>query len=911
MLLTEHRRRVYLLFVLCANVIPVAAFAQRGQDAGLVGTIRDGTGAVLTEVTVTVSSAQLIGQPRTAATDGEGKYRFPFLPPGIYDIIAEHAGFKSGRRASVSLVPSLTFTVDFQLDIASVEETVRVEAPPPPAIDVHTSSSSVLIDRQLLENLPLSRTVSDLVNLVPGVVRDVGFGGTAFANPLLLDGTSGNEPGFGTPTVHPNLNWIDELQVASLGADARFGEYTGAQANAITRSGSNRFNALGEYWMTGSNWTGNNRGSLSPELQEDFRPIEILERWDATAQVGGPIVKNRLWLFSGVEAYRDAVRPSDFEGIPRTPEEPKAVVKERKFIGKLTAAVSQDVRAEGYFAHTTSDGSGGNAGPLVEPDALSTDSQTEPMWNARLLWTMGSRGFLEVRHGGHDTHYRYGPPENRRRGPPGHYDDFTGVSSVSYGSLGNHVWRPITTGAHFTYFAQGPRADSHEFRTGFEYEHAYLLAQDGYVGGMFFNDYAGQPDTVTLWDGSTFRAKQDRWTWYGQDGWNATDRLTLNLGVRVGFYRGGVPPDPHAFKAHSIAPRAGVAWDVTGDHRTVARFHYGRYHDEMVTSFYDFLDPLSQTPFITAAVLGPNEFSELERTTTDAAPTIGGDITFPFVEEYLAAVERQLPASITVKAQYIHRDFKEILAFIDTGSVWKPFELPDPGPDGVLETPDDGGTFTAYENIDPARADLVLTNPNDAFRKYRAVQLIGNKRYSRNVDFQASYTWSRTVGSFDNQFATNAVNNDTGTNGMFVNPNRAINATGRTRQDFTHEVKVLGTYRMPKWGAVNVSGVYRYQSGRPWSRRVRVPGLLTQFNFIDVETHGTRHQNAINQIDLRLEKTWRPNLKIGQLGLYLDIFNMTNQGVELNITRVSGPNFGVPLVWTEPRTIRAGVRLMY
>jgi hypothetical protein len=909
MILTKHTRRLSIATLLVTILSPVAASAQRGQDAGLVGTLRDTSGAVLAGATVTVSSPQLIGQPQTAKTDAGGTYRFPFLPPGMYDVVADHAGFRKSTRDGIALLPGLTFTVDFQLELAAVTESVRVAAPPP-VVDVRTSASPVLIDRNLLENLPLSRTASDSVNLTPGVVRDVAFGGSVRSNPFSLDGTNGNEPGWGTPTVTPNLNWIEELQVISLGADAQYGEYTGALANAITRSGSNRFSGFGDYWTTRPGWTGNNRGSLTAALQEKFRPIEIIQRWDSDFQLGGPVVKDRLWFFSGGEAYRNANRPATFSGIPKTPDEPQYDVTERKFITKLTSALSPAIRAEGYYEHDDHDATGTNAGPLVRPEALAISNGAETMWNARLLWTLNDRAYVEVRHGGHNANNHSGPPDNRLSGPPGHYDGLTGVTSINALGIYDSLSRPITTGAHFTYFSGGRTTGNHEIRTGFEYEYARLRTFDGYVGGRAFWDYDGQPDQVELWDGATYRPTHNRNTFYVQDAWSAVDRLTLNLGVRAGFYSGSVPGHEGAFSAHSLSPRIGGAWDVTGDHRTVFRAHYGRYHDEMVTSFYDFLDPLSQTPDTVATVVGPNQFVDPFTYPTTAA-AIDPDIRYSFVEEFLVGAERQLPWGISAKAQYISRDFKESIGFIDPARIWLPVQKIDPGPDGRLRTSDDGGSVTVFYDKDPSNTALVLTNPNGAYRRYHAVQLIGSKRYAKATEFQASYTWSRTVGSYNNDFSSNAANNDLSTNGNFVNPNRALNAEGRTPQDFTHEVKVLGTYRLPAWGGVNVSGVYRYQTGRPWARSASGFGSQTELFALYMEPRATRELPAVNTLDLRLEKTWKPSQKLGTLGGFVDVFNAGNQGVPLRATEVSGPNFGVPAKWIEPRTLRAGVRMMF
>ncbi len=146
--------------------------------------------------------------------------------------------------------------------------------------------------------------------------------------------------------------------------------------------------------------------------------------------------------------------------------------------------------------------------------------------------------------------------------------------------------------------------------------------------------------------------------------------------------------------------------------------------------------------------------------------------------------------------------------------------------------------------------------------------------------------------------------------GVFVNPNRLINTDGRTPQDFTHDVKLLGTYRVARWG-VNVSGIYRYQSGRPWARSAAGFGPQTEFNGIFVEPRGTRQLPAVNGLDLRVEKTWKPTPKVATVGAFVDAFNVRNQGVALRVNTVSGPNLGVPNSWLEPRSLRAGVRWMF
>jgi hypothetical protein len=186
---------------------------------------------------------------------------------------------------------------------------------------------------------------------------------------------------------------------------------------------------------------------------------------------------------------------------------------------------------------------------------------------------------------------------------------------------------------------------------------------------------------------------------------------------------------------------------------------------------------------------------------------------------------------------------------------------------------------------------------------------VARKRQSSGVEFQASYSWSRTTGNYNNAAAANAANNDLGINGVFVNPNRLINADGRTPQDFTHELKVFGTWRLARWSGANVSGVYRYQSGRTWARSAGGFGAASGVSAIFMEPRATRQMSGVNALDVRVQKDVK--FHATTTGLFVDVFNVWNQGVALRTANASGTNFGVPTVWSDPRTVRAGVRVVF
>jgi carboxypeptidase family protein len=898
---------------LCTCVFVAAlestAAAQLGQTATLSGAVTDTTGASVADVTLTVSSPQLIGGARQTNTRPDGRYRLASLAPGTYEITIAHPGFRTVRHSGVDLLPGFNLTLDLRLEISPLAETVHVTSAAP-TIDVHTSSAPTLINREFIDHLPLDRRVIEFVNLAPGVAANTAFGGSLSANPFSLDGTDVNEPGWGSPIATPNANWIDAVQVVALGANAEYGEFTGARTNAITRSGANRFSGLFEYWATSANWTGNNRGSLTSSLAERFRPVEVLELWDTSEQVGGPIVRDRFWFFAGVEYFKYARRPAAFASSPRTDDEPRALTREPKMLVKLTAAPTRSLRLEGYVEYEDTKVTNTNAGPLVRPEALASVQQPAHADNLRLSWPLRDRMLVEARYGGFDWDQTGGPtPPNSREGPPSHFDTFTSVRSVNSQSFSDMDVGTHSVAGTLTRHADRILASSHTFKAGAEHEWAHGTFSSGYPGGASYLDYNGAPDQLILWPGSTYRGSQRRTGIYAQDNWRVHERVTIEPGVRIGLYDGSVPLEGASYQNTAVSLRVGAAWDVARDHRSVIRAHYGRYHDPLVTTFYDFLDPMSQTPTIVMQADSSGQFHELTRFAAATRYGMDPDAKHSFADQYFVGVERQLPARVSVRVHYVRRSFKEALGFIDEGSTWTPVSVTDPGPDGRAGTSDDGGVITVFNNYTPSDQQLVFTNPPGAFRRYNAFQLAGSRAHGRGLHVEAFYTWARTHGSFNNEFSSNAGSNDMGTNGVFVNPNRAINSVGRTSRDVRHDAKVLATYSVPYWGGVRVSLVYRYTSGRPWAR-IAGFGALTQLAGIRVEPIGSREYPATNIADVRVEKTFRLG-QVPTVGLFLNVFNLGNQGIPFNINQMSGSNFGLPLAWIEPRRVRAGVRLVF
>src|SRR5262249_24982054 len=195
------------------------------------------------------------------------------------------------------------------------------------------------------------------------------------------------------------------------------------------------------------------------------------------------------------------------------------------------------------------------------------------------------------------------------------------------------------------------------------------------------------------------------------------------------------------------------------------------------------------------------------------------------------------------------------------GPLSAPGPRPGPGPDGRLGTGDARALQNVFNKTKPGHEFLPFTNPNNAFRDYDAFQLIGTKRYSSNWQASLSYTWSRSKGTVNNIAGTNAAGGTTsfqhlGQTGAFADPNHTINLDGPSTFDYTHQVKLDGTYRVPLFGGFNVSGVYRYTTGLSYGRTATIRNLSQGSETVRVLPRGTFQTDPINNIDFRAEKTF-------------------------------------------------------
>ena len=173
------------LAVALAVLLPLAAAAQ--DNSGIAGVVRDTSGAVLPGVSVEASSPALIERTRVAVTDGQGVYRIVDLRPGAYTVTFTLPGFSTVRREGIQLTAAFTATVNAEMRVGSLEETITVTGEAP-VVDVQNVTQQTVMTRDVIDSIPVgTRSVTALGVLIPGVTtisQDVG--GTQYGSAASL-----------------------------------------------------------------------------------------------------------------------------------------------------------------------------------------------------------------------------------------------------------------------------------------------------------------------------------------------------------------------------------------------------------------------------------------------------------------------------------------------------------------------------------------------------------------------------------------------------------------------------------------------------------------------------------------------------------------------------------------------------
>ena len=375
-----------------------AAFAQR-ESGAIVGHITDmESGAVPGAKVTAVNPAR--GE-NVAYTDEEGFYRFPVLPPGTYEIKAELEGFQTVIRGDVRLFVGKTATVDISIS-ATVEEAVVVTGETP-LIDATTTASSKTVPVETIENLPKTSFALDLFTLTPGVgdLSYVAYGaGGSQANAYWFDGVDISNPVDGTYWIYPNYNWIEEVDVVGIGAPAEYGGFSGVITNSVSRSGSNEFHGLFETFFENNSLVSNN---ISDTTFEDLGPDNIDLFSDTTAQIGGRLIRDKLWFFSSFEYYYDRSNPF---GFPPDNSGFLGKITQPRILNKLTYKVNENNTLQGFVQWDTyKDTASCSDCRFYLPEATSNAEGPEWFYNTSWVSIFNPETVLDVRYSGYSAKF--------------------------------------------------------------------------------------------------------------------------------------------------------------------------------------------------------------------------------------------------------------------------------------------------------------------------------------------------------------------------------------------------------------------------------------------------------------------------------------------------------------------------
>jgi len=316
--------------VLSVLLIGLAAtVAAQVTSGSITGTVRDSTGAFIKGARVTVSSTS-IGLTRTTTSGADGVFVFPSIPPATYSITAEFQGFKKLSTTGVVLNAADKLNAgDFVLQVGTNAESVTVTADAG-QLQLQSSSgerSDVITDRQLNDVAMNGRNVLDYMKLIPGVVSQSGLpdlhvstnigqlgnfsinGTRQNEHEYTIDGASNVDTGNNGGThVTINTDAIEELKVLTSNYQAEFGKAAGGQLAVTTKSGTNAWHGNGRFFHRHEQFNANEYFNKKNELSGGMPNKPLLYRYnDIGYQVGGPIIKNRLFVFWSQEFYRQFV----------------------------------------------------------------------------------------------------------------------------------------------------------------------------------------------------------------------------------------------------------------------------------------------------------------------------------------------------------------------------------------------------------------------------------------------------------------------------------------------------------------------------------------------------------------------------------------------------------------------------
>jgi hypothetical protein len=864
--------------LLLSLFLQTAAVATAQTTGEIQGTIADAGGSPLAGVTVEAASPSLQGT-RSAVTRGDGRYRFPGLPPGVYRVKATLSGFgPSEKTVTVSL--DATATVDIALELVAREEVVVPGSTP--LVDVTSTTGGTNYTSQLISRLPVARNYADIVRANPGVVEDQGdtqgrslalsiYGATSAEQLWIIDGINTTNVIRGFQGKAINNEFVQEVEVKTGGYQAEYGRALGGVINVITKSGGNQFHGEAFVYYDSLPWKARPRVTDQDETDVSLSGtgnmrVSDYTRTDFGADLGGFLLKDRLWFFA---AYDRVELPGKISRITSSPLVPNTLqfpldATDNLYSGKLTwnVATGTSLVATAFADPTTNSGAGG-ADPRQGQFVLRSITNPDPAtWEfnrfiggtdyaLRGNQLFGSTALLTLQGARHQDRYELIPTDAGEQvrltdatcqgGTPTSpcrptFNFVTGGLGALFGPIYRNASLRDQYRADLALYSGG-----HEIKLGGDYQFAktdsithltgfQMVARLNERGQIYYQHFfiAKSPTDLTPTDNRR-RSRTGELGAYVQDSWKAAAGLTISAGLRWD------EEDIRNFQDVSVIktiaawqPRLGVIWDPMKDGRTklyafAGRFYYSLPTDIAIRAYggqsraftYNF-DPVSVVQDPTVLGHGKSSFNG-----SVVGDPVDKGLKGIYQDEYTVGLERLLSPTLSLGVKATYRKLGNAiedrcdLDYTRPETTFSSCAIVNPGSNGQFAR----GDIPGCNGLDDVFRECSETIPPvpAAHRIYRGIELTGRKSLSERAWLQASYVYSSLRGNYDGEVSESYYGQtDPGNSSDFDYPQQAHNSYGRLFLDRPHSFRLDGFYTAPFKLSIGLQAFLR--SGAPLNR---------------------------------------------------------------------------------------------
>jgi hypothetical protein len=957
--------RRYLFILLAVGVLCVPAFA---QETGTVsGTITMDDGTDLPGVTVT-ASGDVLPQPRIVVSEGTGLYRFPFLPPGNYELTFEMDGMAT-QKYSLEVLLEKNTVVNVTMTTASVEDVIEVVAATE-TLDLTTPTIQAALSGETIDALPVGQEYRDFLKLAPGVqytedtIRGPSAGGSGQDNVYKIDGVDVGLPLFGSLTTEPAAYDIEQVSFIRGGVKAvDFNRSGGLTVNSVTRSGTNAWRGLVNYQYQGANMT----SDVTEESDETF---DEDKDW-LTLGIGGPLWKDKIFFYGSY--YRPTVEQSNRVNLYGQVPGEESVRDE--FFGKLTFTPTSNLLFSASYRDAETDAQGQSVCDTCAGTTSVGDDSTQETGYIEGTWLINDKSSLNFKftdwaNEGSTVpdnllNLDIGPGRSINVSALDTQGQFFVPNFLDGDPAFNLLAAPIIQ--QYGYNEDGvPRGGGQVgvdgtidgidfFRTDFSIGYDYLLSRHQlHIGYQMYDvseellrvsngwgeiEFTGGRDELPdgrpvfyearIWQQSLADSVPKIVSSMESQGIEINDTFTMkNWTFNVGFlfsedtyfgsglsYTGqGVSGFENApgneyemYKigfGEMIQPRLGATWSWNG--RDKAYASYARYNPAASSLPRAASWDRNLQRQIDIQFDANGDYLATDPVRSSSGKWFDDDLDPRYIDEFLVGYDRQVSSRMVARSHFRYRKGKNF--WEDTANDDRVILEPPPGIPRELYIP----------YLDDIRDEIggssyVIAQLDDAFTDYYEVALEAEYR-SAKWYAQAGYTWSQYYGNFDqdNTTTSNDLNIFVGSSFIADWAGRQLwnNRYGYLRGDRRNQFKVFGYYNLP-WNAT-AGGFFVYQDGQPWEAW-DYRAIASQYTGSTSDTSryaepaGSRRTDEHYQLDLNYTQFFNFGSRY-RIRLTADLFNLFDNQTGYNIqNKVNSARFGEPRDFFNPRRLQLAV----